>query len=111
MKMTLYALTIEHFKGIKQFGITPNGANLSITGRNKLGKTTIYDAFLWLLFGKNSAGETKFNIKPTNESEETENIVEAQFVVDGKPFLLKKVYASKYVKTTGNTAAASLNIT
>lgn len=108
MKMTLEALNIEHFKGIKQFGIAPNGANLSVTGRNKLGKTTIYDAFLWLLFGKNSAGETKFTIKPTNEPAETENFVEAQFIVDGKPLLLKKVYASKYIKTTGEYKGSEL---
>lgn len=108
MKMTLNALTIEHFKGIKRFGIAPNGANLSVTGRNKLGKTTICDAFLWLLFGKNSAGETKFTIKPTNEPAETENAVEAQFTVDGKPLVLKKVYASKYVKTTGEYRSSEL---
>lgn len=108
MKMTLNALTIEHFKGIKRFGIAPNGCNLSITGRNKLGKTTIYDAFLWLLFGKNSAGETKFTIKPTGEPAETENVVEAQFAVDGKPLLLKKVYASKYIKTTGEYKGSEL---
>lgn len=108
MKMTLEALNIEHFKGIKRFGIAPTGANLSITGRNKLGKTTIYDAFLWLLFGKNSAGETKFTIKPTGEPAETENVVEAQFVVDSKPLLLKKVYASKYIKTTGEYKGSEL---
>ena len=108
MEMTLNALNIEHFKGIKRFGIAPSGANLSVTGRNKLGKTTIYDAFLWLLFGKNSAGETKFTIKPTNEPAETENVVEAQFTVDGKPLVLKKVYASKYVKTTGEYKGSEL---
>lgn len=108
MKMTLNALTVEHFKGIKRFGIAPNGANLSVTGRNKLGKTTLYDAFLWLLFGKNSAGETKFNIKPTNEPAETENYVEAAFTVDGKPLTLKKVYASKYVKATGDYKGSEL---
>lgn len=108
MKMTLNALNIEHFKGIKRFGIAPSGANLSVTGRNKLGKTTIYDAFLWLLFGKNSAGETKFTIKPTGEPAETENVVEAQFAVDGKPLLLKKVYASKYIKTTGEYKGSEL---
>lgn len=108
MEMKLNALTIEHFKGIKRFGIAPNGANLSVTGRNKLGKTTIYDAFLWLLFGKNSAGETKFTIKPTGEPAETENAVEAQFTVDGKPLALKKVCASKYVKTTGEYRGSEL---
>ncbi len=108
MEMTLNALTVERFKGIKRFGIAPNGANLSVTGRNKLGKTTLYDAFLWLLFGKNSAGETKFNIKPTNEPTETENYVEAAFTVDGKPLTLKKVYASKYVKATGDYKGSEL---
>lgn len=108
MKMTLDSLKVENFKGIKRFGIAPNGANLSITGRNKLGKTTIYDSFLWLLFGKNSAGETKFNIKPTDLPQETENSVEAHFNVDGKPLVLKKTYASRYVKTTGEYKGSEL---
>lgn len=108
MKMTLNRLKIENFKGIRAFEITPNGENLEITGRNKLGKTTIYDSFLWLLFGKNSAGETKFTIKPTNLPVETENSVEADFTVDGKPLTLKKVYASKYVKTTGEYKSSEL---
>ncbi len=108
MKMTLDSLKVENFKGIKRFGIAPNGANLSITGRNKLGKTTIYDSFLWLLFGKNSAGETKFNIKPTDLPQETENSVEASFTVDGKPLVLKKAYASRYVKTTGEYKGSEL---
>ena len=88
MKMMLNRLKIENFKGIRAFEITPNGENLEITGKNKLGKTTIYDSFLWLLFGKNSAGETKFTIKPTNLPVETENSVEADFTVDGKPLTL-----------------------
>ncbi|MCI5905314.1 MAG: hypothetical protein MRZ61_09275 [Oscillospiraceae bacterium] len=108
MKMTLNRLKIENFKGIRAFEIIPNGKNLEITGRNKLGKTTIYDSFLWLLFGKNSAGETKFTIKPTNLPVETENSVEADFTVDGKPLTLKKVYASKYVKTTGEYKSSEL---
>ncbi|MCM1330428.1 MAG: AAA family ATPase [Ruminococcus sp.] len=108
MKMILNALTIEHFKGVKRFGIEPNGCNLSITGRNRLGKTTVYDAFLWLLFGKNSAGETKFTVKPTDEPQETENTVEARFTVDGKSLALKKVYASKYIKTTGEYKGSEL---
>lgn len=108
MKMKLNRLKIENFKGVRAFEIIPNGGNLEVTGRNKLGKTTIYDAFLWLLFGKNSAGETKFTIKPTNLPVETENSVEADFTVDGKPLTLKKVYASKYVKTTGEYKSSEL---
>lgn len=102
MKLTLKFLKINNFRVIQNFEITPNGHNLAIYGKNKRGKTTIYDAFLWLLFGKNSAGESKFSIKPTTLPIETENSVEAEFDLDGKPLHLKKVYASKYVKNTGD---------
>ena len=101
MVLTLKSLKINNFRVIKSFEITPNGHNLAIYGKNKRGKTTIYDAFLWLLFGKNSAGESKFSIKPTTLPIETENSVEAEFDLDGKPLHLKKVYASKYIKNTG----------
>ena len=108
MKMTLNRLKIENFKGVRSFEIFPCGGNLEITGRNKLGKTTIYDAFLWLLFGKNSAGETKFTVKPTNLPIEVENSVEADFTVDGKPLTLKKTLASKFVKNTGEYKSSEL---
>lgn len=108
MKMTLTSMKIENFRVIKSFEISPNGSNLAVFGKNKRGKTTLYDAFLWLLFGKNSAGETKFTIKPTTIPEETENSVEAEFEVDGKPLILKKVYASKYVKATGEYKSSEL---
>lgn len=108
MKMVLTSMKIENFRVIKSFEISPNGSNLAVFGKNKRGKTTLYDAFLWLLFGKNSAGETKFTIKPTTIPEETENSVEAEFEVDGKPLILKKVYASKFVKTTGEYKSSEL---
>lgn len=108
MKMTLNHLKIENFKGVRFFEISPHGGNLEITGRNKLGKTTIYDAFLWLLFGKNSAGETKFTVKPTNLPVETENSVEADFTVDGKPLTLEKTLVSKFVKSTGEYKSSEL---
>lgn len=108
MKITLNSLKIENFRVIHNLEITPNGSNLAIYGKNKRGKTTIYDAFLWLLFGKNSSGETNFGIKPTNLPVETENSVEAEFTVDGKPLVLKKVNASKYIKTTGEYKGSEL---
>lgn len=108
MIMKLSTLKIENFRVIKNFEITPNGSNLAVFGKNKCGKTTLYDAFLWLLFGKNSAGETKFGIKPTMLPQETENSVEADFFVDGKPLTLKKVYASKYIKSTGEYKGSEL---
>jgi DNA repair exonuclease SbcCD ATPase subunit len=37
-----------------------------VYGDNGEGKTTIFDGFCWCLFGKNSNGDAKFNIKPLN---------------------------------------------
>jgi hypothetical protein len=108
MELILNTLKIDYFKGIKHMEISPNGKNLAITGKNKLGKTTIYDAFLWLLFGKNSAGEQKFTLKPTNEPVETENSVEGEFTVDDKILILKKVYVSKFVKATGEYKSSEI---
>ena len=108
MNMKLNKLKIQNFRVIRDFEITPNGTNLAVFGKNKCGKTTLYDSFLWLLFGKNSAGETKFTIKPTTLPVEVENSVEAEFEVDGKPLILKKVYASKFVKNTGEYKGSEL---
>ena len=37
--------------------------SLNIFGDNATGKTTIFDAFTWLLFGKDSLGSSDFGIK------------------------------------------------
>ena len=33
-------------------------------GKNEAGKTTLNDAFNWVLFGKDSNGNTKFDVRP-----------------------------------------------
>ena len=49
-------LHIIGFKGIKDFVLSFGGHSAVISGRNGTGKTSVYDAFLWLLFGKVSDG-------------------------------------------------------
>lgn len=63
-------LRIVNFKGIRNLDITFNGLETRISGANGTGKTTIFDAFTWLLFGKDSKGRTKFNLKTLDESGE-----------------------------------------
>ena len=57
-------LRIINFKGIKavklDFGTTGNN---SIYGANASGKTSVFDAFMWLLFGKDSQGRSDFEVK------------------------------------------------
>lgn len=63
-------LTLVNFKGLRNVAIDFSDDVTTISGRNGTGKTTIKDAFSWLLWGKNSEGETdsKFGIK-TNDAD------------------------------------------
>jgi len=64
MNVILKELRIENFKGIKSFGVEFRDGRTVIKGCNGSGKTSVYDAFLWLLFGKDSDGRTDFGIHP-----------------------------------------------
>ncbi|PID16834.1 hypothetical protein CSV63_02805 [Sporosarcina sp. P34] len=92
----LMNLTLKNFKGIKEFELNVNGNDATIFGDNETGKTSLYDAFLWLLFNKNSQNQTKFSLKTlTSDGQEMNNLeheVEASFLVDGHPLVLKKVH-------------------
>lgn len=52
----LKSLSLVNFKGVRSFDVSFDSDVVTITGGNATGKTTLYDAYLWLLFGKDSAG-------------------------------------------------------
>ena len=52
--MELLTLSLENFQGLKHEEIQLDGHSASIYGRNASGKTTIFNAITWLLFGKPS---------------------------------------------------------
>ena len=66
--MKLLSLSLKDFKGIEEFSFFPDGNNVTIYGDNGTGKTAIADAFHWLLFGKDSLGQSEFEIKPLDEN-------------------------------------------
>jgi DNA repair exonuclease SbcCD ATPase subunit len=79
-----------------------------ISGQNAVGKTTIFDAFTWLLFNKNSSGEEKFNVRPLNEGIRVDNVeikVSAILDVDGKEVELSKTQKQNWVKKRGTDTA------
>ena len=63
MKITLISLVLENFKGIQKFEFVPDGKSTAVFGTNASGKTTIADAYYWLLFGKDSSGAANFDVK------------------------------------------------
>lgn len=104
MKIKLKSLRLENFKGTKALDIVFSNKT-QISGQNASGKTTIFDAFTWLLFNKNSAGEEKFNIRPLDENgnriDNVEIKVAAVLDVDGKEVELSKVQKQNWVTKRG----------
>jgi len=95
---------MENFKGIKSLDVNFSNKT-SIKGQNAAGKTTIFDAFTWLLFNKNSAGEEKFNVRPLDKDGNRIDNVEIKVVavldVDGKEMELSKIQKQNWVKKRG----------
>lgn len=106
--MKLNQLTISNFKGIRDLTINFDGRDASIHADNALGKTTILDAWTWLLFDKDSSGAAAFNLKTLGENGEPlhmlDHSVEAvvQMETDPLPVVLRKVYREKWTKKRGS---------
>lgn len=103
-KVKLLSMHIQNFKGCKDRTIE-FGEKARISGANATGKTTIFDAFTWLLFGKDSLGSSDFDIRPLDaDGKMVDNIeisVAAKISVDGDEYDLKKVQKQKWVKKRG----------
>lgn len=107
MKITIKSIHIENFKVIKMLDVNFS-VKTKISGQNAVGKTTIFDAFTWLLFNKNSSGEEKFNVRPLNEGMRVDNVeikVSAILDVDGKGVELSKTQKQNWVKKRGTDTA------
>lgn len=102
--MKLLRLTYENFKAQTQ-NIVLNEADVDIFGANGAGKTTAFDAFTWLLFGKDSKGrELSDDIKERSSMDNgTEHTVEAVLQIDGGNHVkLKRVFHEKWTKKRGS---------
>ena len=103
----LMRILIENFKGIKSLDIDFGDVTV-ISGKNASGKTTISDAFSWLLFDKDSNGNSTFAIRPKDaDGKDIDNIeikVEATLDVDGETITLTKIQKQKWTKHRGSTA-------
>lgn len=101
MQAILKSMNIRNFKGCKEADYQ-FGEKTLIYGANATGKTTINDAFWWLLFDKDSLGNSKFNIRPlSKEGTRIDNVeieVSAVLEVDGRDIELRKIQKQKWVK-------------
>ena len=104
--MKLLRLTLSNFKGIKSFTLDTQGGNVAVYGDNAVGKTTLPDAFNWLLFDKDSQGKKDFAIKTLDAAGQVmhglSHEVEGVFDLNGRTLTLKKSYAEKWTKKRGS---------
>ena len=109
MDLRIKKMVLQNFKGIKTLELFADGENLTVYGDNATGKTTIFDAFTWLLFGKDSLGRSDFGIKTQDENgnaiHNLEHSVECELAIDNSILTLKKVFSEKWTKKRGSADA------
>lgn len=83
------------------------GDVVTIKGRNKSGKSTIFNAILWLLTGADDADRTNFELFDNTIEFTPENAitadVKATFDVDGKSLELRRTATQKWVRERGKS--------
>lgn len=108
MNIELKKLELLNFKGIKELTIE-FGKETNIFGRNETGKTTVFDSFTWLLFGKDSANRSDFNIKTLDKNGEfihgLDHQVTGILLVGGKKVILRRLLKENWVKKRGSAEA------
>ena len=102
----LHGLDLSRFKGIRSFSLSTGGEDVAVYGDNAAGKTSLADAFAWLLFGKDSAGKADFELKTLGPNGEAlhglDHEVCASLTVGERPLELRKVYREKWQKRRGS---------
>lgn len=108
MEIKINRMTLENFKCHRLLNLVLDGRSVSIYGDNATGKTSIYDALTWLLFGKDSAGngEKNIDIKPLDPNGEVKDhqsitSVEAEFQADGETVTLRRTYREVWATRRG----------
>lgn len=108
MNISINHLILDNFKGVSTSMLDFKGEDVHIFGANATGKTTHFDAFMWILFGKDSLNNANFEIKALDEAgtqaHNLEHSVELSLNIDGVTLALKKTYAEKWTRKRGQAA-------
>lgn len=95
------SLRLQNFKKAKDKTIELGDITI-IQGQNATGKSTVYDAFLWLLFGKDSHDRKDTDIKTYNESGEVLNGLEHKVTGVFNDFTATRMLKEKWTKRRGS---------
>lgn len=105
LTIKLESITMIGFRGEKERTTTFSPTETTISGANGLGKSRHFDAFLWLLFGKDAQDRKDYEIKTIdaegNTSDKAPCEVTAVLNIDGKRITLRRAYVEDWVKPRG----------
>lgn len=104
--MILKKIKLINFKGAQSREYSFDSHVVEIRGANKTGKTTLLDAFMWVLFGKNSNDQKDFSIKTYDADNNTIPKIphEVELTLgmeDGKDMVFRKSLVEKWTKKKG----------
>lgn len=110
-RVTIKSIRLENFKGAKALEVDFNEHGVTtISGPNACGKTTVFDAFTWALFGKDSAGRTdsgrgSFSVKTLQPDgtpiAQIDHSVEVTLTAKGRATTLRRQLKENWVKQRG----------
>ncbi len=104
-EVLLKSLTLCNFKGEVSRTTTFGDGVTTIAGANGIGKSRHFDAYLWLLFGKDAQDRKDYEVKTRRADgsvlHEVECSVEGVLLVDGTETTLKRAIVEEWVKPRG----------
>lgn len=114
-QIKLQKISLVNFKGIKSLDLDFSDGDTLVCGENGSGKTTVFDAFLWCMFGKDSTNrsDSNFNLKTLDADGipilRLEHSVTCLLSVDGKDIKLQRGYKEVWTKPRGTTEETLTN--
>ena len=108
MEISFTKISIQNFRGIVALDLQLQGSVVRISGANGSGKTTVADAILWTLFGKDSLQRTTFPIDPMDDGgrviHHLETAVTLSILIDGQGTTLRRKREERWVQRAGSAA-------
>lgn len=104
-KVFLKELRLINFKGIKD-KLIPFSNKTIVSGGNATGKSTIFDAFVWVNFGKDHLDRKDFEITPIEDGVKLDRIdseVSETLLIDGVETILRRILHPKWVRRRGTS--------
>jgi predicted nucleic acid-binding Zn-ribbon protein len=107
--MKILTLTLENFQGVPSATFCFSGKTAHVYGENATGKTTIFNAFSWLLFGQPGTDIKRYTPKTYSESGEVHNTEHKALVAlkldDGRMITFGKTFKEVWKKKRGSAEA------